>query len=146
MKLLNKWHVIIHPLSTWQKIKHIDFTWSERIEESVSDEVQTILDKADCTPPVVENPDSLDFDIGGNANTVGPGIGNNNNPEEFLDTIDMNHMRVLDIESVGFQTLKNGLDSSLSLYAERASSGRQKETMICGSGFPVLSLITAPDR
>ena len=84
---------------------------SARIEESVSDEVQTVLDEANCTPPVVENPDSLDFDVGGNANTVGPGVGNNDNPKELLDTIDMNHMRVLDIESAGFQTLKHGLDS-----------------------------------
>lgn len=28
------------------------FTWSESIEESVSDEGQVVLDKADCTPPV----------------------------------------------------------------------------------------------
>ena len=68
-------------LSTWQKIKHIDFSWSEWIEEGVCDEVQTVLDKADGTPPIVENPDGLDFEISGNANKVGPGISYNDNPE-----------------------------------------------------------------
>lgn len=44
--------------------KHIDCSWSEPIEEDVCDEIQTVLDKADGTPPIVENPDSLDFEIG----------------------------------------------------------------------------------
>ena len=32
-------------------------------------------------PPIVEYPDSLDFEISGNANKVGPGISYNDNPE-----------------------------------------------------------------
>ena len=60
---------------------------------------------------------------------VGPGIGNNNNPEELPDTIDMNHMRVLDIESAGFQTLKHGLDSPSFLICRegflRAAEGNE---------------------
>ena len=90
-------------LSTLKKIKHIDFSWSEWIEEGVCDEVQTVLYKADGTPPIVENHDSLDFKIGGNANPVGPGVSYDDNPEELLDTIDMKHMRVLNIEIAGFQ-------------------------------------------
>lgn len=43
-------------------------------------------------PPIVEYPDSLDFEIGGNANQVCPGISDNDNPEESLDTIDMNRL------------------------------------------------------
>ncbi len=87
--------------------KHIDCSWSEPIEEGVCDEIQTVLDKADGTPPIVENPDGLDFEIGGNANKVGPGISYNDNPEELLDTIDMNHMRILNIEPTGFQTFEH---------------------------------------
>ena len=83
------------------------FSWSERIEEGVCDEVQTVLDKADGTPPIVENPDGLDFKIDCNACQVGPGVSYNDNPEELLDTIDMNHMRVPDIEPVGFQTFEH---------------------------------------
>ena len=99
---------ILTPLAKYMtKIKHIDFGWSDRIEEGVCDEVQTVLDKADGTPPIVENPDGLDFEIGGNANQVGPGVSYNDNPEELLDTIDMNHMRILNIEPAGFQTLEH---------------------------------------
>ena len=58
-------------------------------------------------PPIVEYPDGLDFEIGGNANKVGPGISYNDNPEELLDTIDMNHMRILNIEPTGFQTFEH---------------------------------------
>lgn len=94
-------------LSKWQKIKHIDFGWSEWIEEVVCDAVQTILDKADGAPPIVECPDGLDFEIGCDANQVGPGVGYNDNPEELLATIDMNHMRVLNIEPAGFQTFEH---------------------------------------
>ncbi|MDD7456155.1 MAG: hypothetical protein PUK70_07930 [Bacteroidales bacterium] len=91
--------------------KNIDFRCSEWIEESASDEVQTVLDKADSTPPVVENPDSLDLDVGCKTNTVGQGKGNNDNHEELLDTIYMSHMRVLDIELAGFQAFEHGLGS-----------------------------------
>lgn len=49
-------------------------------------------------PPIVENPDGLDFDIGGNANKIGSGVSHNDNPEESLDTIDMGHP--LDIVSM----------------------------------------------
>lgn len=49
-------------------------------------------------PPIVENPDGLDFDIGGNANKIGPGVSYNDNPEELFDTIDMGHP--LDIVSM----------------------------------------------
>ena len=45
------------------KIKHIDFGRSEWIEEGACDEDQTVLDKADGMPPLVENFDGLDFDI-----------------------------------------------------------------------------------
>ena len=55
--------------------------WSEWIEEGVCDEVQTVLDKADGAPPIVECPDGLDFEIGCDANQVGPGVGYNDNPK-----------------------------------------------------------------
>lgn len=97
------------------KNKHIDFGWSEWIEEGVCDEVQTVLDKADGAPPIVECPDGLDFEIGCDANQVGPGVGNNDNPEELLDTIDMNHMCVLNIEPAGFQTFEHRSMDHLSL-------------------------------
>ena len=42
---------------------------------------------ADGTPSVVENPDGLDFDVGGNANQAGPCVSYNDNSEELLDTI-----------------------------------------------------------
>lgn len=61
-------------------------------------------------PLIVENPDSLDFEIGGNANKIGPGVSYNDNPEELLYTIDMNHMRILNIEPAGFQTLEHRLN------------------------------------
>ena len=51
-------------------------------------------------PPIVEYPDGLDFEIGGNANKVGPGISDNDNPEKLLDTIDMNHMRIQKMPSM----------------------------------------------
>lgn len=57
----------------------------------------------------MEYPDGLDFEIGGNANQVGPGV-SYNNTEELLDTIDMNHMRILDIEPAGFQPLEHRFD------------------------------------
>lgn len=41
--------------------------------------------------PIVESPDGLDFDIGGNANKIGPGVSYNDNPEELLDTIDVGY-------------------------------------------------------
>lgn len=97
------------------KIKHIDFGWSEWIEEGVCDEVQTVLDKADGAPPIVECPDGLYFEIGCDANLVGPGVGYNDNPEELLDTIDMNHMCVLNIEPAGFQTFEHRSMDHLSL-------------------------------
>lgn len=37
--------------------------------------------KADGAPPIVECPDGLDFEIGCEANQVGPGVGYNDNPE-----------------------------------------------------------------
>ena len=47
----------------------------------------------------------------------------------MLDTIDMNHMRVLDIEPAGFQTLKHGLDSPSFLICRegflRAAEGNE---------------------
>ncbi len=42
----------------------------------------------------------------------GPGIGNNDNPEELLNTIYENHLPILNIEPTGFQALEhhfNGL-------------------------------------
>ena len=106
-------------LSTWQKFKHIDFCWSEGIEEGVCDEVQTVLDKTDGTPPIVENPDGLDFDIGGNANKIGPGVSYNDNPEELLDTIDMNHMRILNIEPAGFQAFEHRFNGPYFLVSRK---------------------------
>ena len=58
-------------------------------------------------PPIVENPDILDFKIGGDTNQVGPGVSYNDNPEELLDTIYMNHIRIHNIEPAGFQTLEH---------------------------------------
>ena len=45
------------------------------IVESVGDEFQTILDKDDGTPSIVENPDDLDYEIGWKANKIGPYVG-----------------------------------------------------------------------
>ena len=85
--------------------------WPEGIEECVSDAFQAVLDKADGTPPIVENPDGLDVDIQEDAHEIGPGIGNDKNSEELLDTIDMNHMRTFYIEPAGFQTLEHCFNS-----------------------------------
>lgn len=74
------------------------FVGLKGLKRGVCNEVQTVLDSADGTPPIVENPDGLDFDIGGNANKIGPGVSYNDNPEELLDTIDMGHP--LDIVSI----------------------------------------------
>ena len=83
------------------------FVGLKGLKRGVGNEVQTVLDSADGTPPIVENPDGLDFDIGGNANKIGPGVSYNDNPEELLDTIDMGHMSVLNVEPAGFQTFEH---------------------------------------
>lgn len=84
--------------------KQIDLSWPKKIEEGVRNEVSTILDNTAGTPPVVKHHDGFDFDIGGNADKIGPGVSYNGNPEGLLDAIDMNHMSVLIIEPAGFQT------------------------------------------
>ena len=105
------------------KIKHIDFCWSEAIQECVCNEVQTILDNADGTPPIVENPDGLDFQIGGDANEIGPGVSNDDNPEELLDTIDMNHLSVLNVEPAGFQALEHRFNGPSFLVGRKGFLG-----------------------
>ena len=116
-------------LSTWQIIKHIDFAWSEWIEEGVCDEVQAVLDEADGATPIVECPDGLDFEIACDANQVGSGVGYNDKPEELLDTIDMNHMCVLNIEPAGFQTFEHRFNGPLFLVIRegflRAAEGNE---------------------
>lgn len=103
------------------------------LRRSVSDEVQAVLDKAYGTPLIVENSDDLDFEVGGNADRIGPGVSDNDNPEELPDTIDMNYMRVLNIELVGFHALEHRFNGQSFLVGQKGFPVRQKDMRICGS-------------
>lgn len=82
--------------------------------------------------PIVEYFDDLDFEIGGNANNIGPSESYNDNLEELLNTIDIEpYVHVLNIAPLDFRPLNIVSMAHLSSYAGRASSGRQKDKRIC---------------
>lgn len=82
--------------------------------------------------PIVEYFDDLDFEIGGNANKIGPSESYNDNIEEFSIRLILNHMCMSSIlPPLDFRPLNIVSMAHLSSYAGRASSGRQKDKRIC---------------
>lgn len=90
--------------------------------------------------PIVESPDGLDFDIGGNANKIGLGVSYDDNPEELLDTIDMDHMSVLNVEPAGFQTLEHRFNGPSFLVRRKGFLGVAEGYKDLRFGFPGLVL------
>ena len=101
-----KKHLIINLLSTWQKIRYIDFHWAECVQKAVCNIVQSIFEQCPCSSSMFLNLDGADILVQVYSDFVAPHKGYADPQDQLFYSFEIVQVSFLYIEPTGFHGLE----------------------------------------